>query len=91
MILATEVMKNVDEYSIFYFPGMMDPEIESMELITVIPLQYVSLTVWQKRRRRILKAKFHDGTPTTLPKIIFLELGGLTKRWVSKVRYKHLC
>lgn len=81
-IMARDVMKEAHEYLTKFWPGQLDPEIESMELISVYPIELVSLSVFQRRRRRILKARFHNGDHNFSPKIAYFELGGLEKRTV---------
>lgn len=81
--MATEHMQDVKNYPILWYPGDIDPEVETMELICIYPIEVVSLSVWQRRRRRVLKARFHDGNPMRTPKEIYLELGGLDKKKVK--------
>lgn len=42
----------------FFCPPYIDASIESFELVSVYPLEYVTLSVFRRRRRRTLKARY---------------------------------
>lgn len=42
----------------FFCPAGIDTSIESFELVSVYPLKYVALSVFRRRRRRTLKARY---------------------------------
>ncbi|XP_076641683.1 uncharacterized protein LOC143352765 [Halictus rubicundus] len=53
LIIAADVFKGKK----YYCPHGVDPSIESFELISVYPIQYVTLSVFNRRRRNTLKAR----------------------------------
>ncbi|XP_017880543.1 uncharacterized protein LOC108625228 [Ceratina calcarata] len=71
LIIAADVFKGNSE---FLCPRDLDPSIESFELISLYPLQCVSLSVFSRRHRKTLKARFIDG------KVSYYELGGIHGR-----------
>lgn len=54
LIIAADVFRGNSE---FFCPRDLDPSIESFELISVYPLQYVTISVFSRRRRKTLKAR----------------------------------
>lgn len=84
LVLATDIIKKATDYPVAFFPGCIDAEIECLELISIFPIELVSLSIFRRRRRKVLKAKFHDGNPNHNSKIVYFELGGSDKRKVSK-------
>lgn len=42
----------------FFCPPGIDASIESFELVSVYPLEYVTLSVFRRRHRRTLKARY---------------------------------
>ncbi|KAG5331938.1 RGPS1 factor, partial [Acromyrmex charruanus] len=69
----------------FFCPSCIDASIESFELVSVYPLEYVTLSVFRRRHRRTLKARFIDGRGN------YYELGGEQRRvswkiWCEQVR-----
>ncbi|KYM79718.1 Ras guanine nucleotide exchange factor E [Atta colombica] len=69
----------------FFCPSYIDASIESFELVSVYPLEYVTLSVFRRRRRRTLKARFIDG------RVNYYELGGERRRvpwkiWCEQIR-----
>ncbi|KAG5318446.1 GEFE factor, partial [Acromyrmex heyeri] len=69
----------------FFCPSCIDASIESFELVSVYPLEYVTLSVFSRRHRRTLKARFIDG------RVNYYELGGEQRRvswkiWCEQVR-----
>nr|XP_034171686.1 uncharacterized protein LOC117600396 isoform X1 [Osmia lignaria] len=82
LIIAGDVFRGNSE---FFCPRDLDPSIESFELISVYPLQYVTISVFSRRRRKTLKARFIDGRTN------YYELSGiqrrksLWKRWCEEV------
>ncbi|KAK6619458.1 hypothetical protein RUM43_012215 [Polyplax serrata] len=93
LVLATDIIKHACDYPVAFFPGCIDAEIESLELISIFPIELVTLSVFRRRRRKVLKAKFHDGNPNHNCKIVYFELGGSDKRkmfwnlWCERVRF----
>ncbi|XP_076393958.1 uncharacterized protein LOC105662203 isoform X1 [Megachile rotundata] len=71
LIIAADVFRGTPD---FICPHDLDPSIESFELISVYPLQYVTLSVFNRRRRKTLKARFVDGRTT------YYELSGIQRR-----------
>ncbi|CAK9825990.1 Ras-specific guanine nucleotide-releasing factor RalGPS1 [Anthophora retusa] len=71
LIVAADVFRKNTE---FVCPRSIDPTIESFELISLYPLQYVYLSVFNRRHRKTLKARFIDG------RVNYYELGGIHRR-----------
>ncbi|EGI65001.1 Ras guanine nucleotide exchange factor E [Acromyrmex echinatior] len=65
----------------FFCPSCIDASIESFELVSVYPLEYVTLSVFRRRHRRTLKARFIDS------RVNYYELGGERR----KVSWKIWC
>ncbi|XP_019876319.2 uncharacterized protein LOC109604231 isoform X2 [Aethina tumida] len=86
LILATDVLPPVNENITSYVPGI-DPEIETFELIAIYPVTCVNLSVYHRKRRQALKARFCNN------KVLYFELGGFQKRkmfwnlWCEKVKF----
>ncbi|XP_076676292.1 uncharacterized protein LOC143373187 [Andrena cerasifolii] len=82
LIVAADILKSNSQ---FFCPRGLDPSIESFELVSVYPLQYVALSVFSRRHRKTLKAsltdidafRFADGRAS------YYELGGIQRRQVS--------
>ncbi|EFN78878.1 hypothetical protein EAI_02286 [Harpegnathos saltator] len=55
LIVAADVLRNDPG---FFCPPGIDASIESFELVSVYPLEYVQLSVFGRRRRRTLKARY---------------------------------
>ncbi|XP_076235750.1 uncharacterized protein LOC143180102 [Calliopsis andreniformis] len=81
LIIAADVFKDNSE---FFCPRDLDPSIESFELISVYPLQYVALSVFNRRHRKtdINAIRFVDGRAN------YYELGGIQRR---KLWWKKWC
>ncbi|CAL1689274.1 unnamed protein product [Lasius platythorax] len=82
LIVAADVLQTNPG---FICPSDIDVSIESFELVSVYPLEYVTLSVFRRRRRRTLKARFIDGRAN------YYELGGVRRRffwriWCEQVR-----
>ncbi|XP_036146793.1 uncharacterized protein LOC105828586 [Monomorium pharaonis] len=82
LIVAADVLQTNPG---FLCPPGIDASIESFELVSVYPLEYVTLSVFRRRRRRTLKARFVDGRAN------YYELGGARRRvswriWCEQVR-----
>lgn len=59
LIIAADILRRNADF--FYSPNL-DPSVESFELVSVYPLEYVTLSVFRRRRRRSLKARYtHEG------------------------------
>ncbi|KAG7206904.1 hypothetical protein KM043_000799 [Ampulex compressa] len=67
LIVAADVLK--DKFDEFLCP--IDPSIANFELVSVYPLEYVTLSIFRRRRRKSLKARFIDGRTR------YYELGGI--------------
>ncbi|XP_049958132.1 uncharacterized protein LOC126474698 [Schistocerca serialis cubense] len=86
LIIAGDMITPADEVEIGYCLGL-DPEIETLELISIIPVECVNLSVFSRRKRRTLKAHFCNSV------IKYYELGGSEHRkmfwnlWCEKVRF----
>ena len=59
LIVAADVLPSRHEY---YCPKCLDASIESLELLSVYPLELVTLSVYRRRRRRSLKARLERTT-----------------------------
>jgi len=59
LIVAADILQTNPS---FFCPPGIDVSIESFELVSVYPLEYVTLSVFRRRRRRTLKARY---TPST--------------------------
>ncbi|KZC07664.1 PREDICTED: uncharacterized protein LOC107185775 [Dufourea novaeangliae] len=70
LIIAADIFRGMQHFC----PRGLDPSIESFELISMYPLQYVNLSVFSRRHRKTLKARFSDGRAN------YYELGGIQKR-----------
>ncbi|XP_043525979.1 uncharacterized protein LOC122537096 [Frieseomelitta varia] len=79
LIVAADVFRGNSQ---FFCPPTVDPSIESFELISLYPLRCVSLSVFNRRRRKTLKARFIDG------RVSYYELGGIHRR---NVLWKKWC
>lgn len=55
LIVAADVLRTNPG---FFCPPGIDAGIESFELVSVYPLEYVTLSVFRRRRRRTLKARY---------------------------------
>lgn len=75
-VLATDVLPSAEESDYKYIPGV-DPDIETFELIAVYPVECVNLSVFHRRKRQTLKARFCNNN------VLYFELGGFEKRNVS--------
>ncbi|XP_049861610.1 uncharacterized protein LOC126355359 [Schistocerca gregaria] len=86
LIIAGDMITPADEVEIGYCLGL-DPEIETLELISIVPVECVNLSVFSRRKRRTLKAHFCNSV------IKYYELGGSEHRkmfwnlWCEKVRF----
>lgn len=76
LILATDVLPAISLENVLYNPWV-DPEIETFELIAIYPVECVNLSVYRKRKRQALKARFCNN------RVLYFELGGFEKRGVS--------
>lgn len=76
LVLATDVLPIASNTSVMYLPGI-DPDVETFELIAVYPINCVNLSIFHRRKRKSLKARFSNN------KIHYFELGGFEKRNVS--------
>lgn len=76
LILATDVLPFANTSSVMYLPGI-DPDVETFELVAVYPIECVSLSIFHRRKRQSLKARFSNN------KVLYFELGGFEKRNVS--------
>lgn len=62
LIVAADILQaNPD----FFCPPGIDANIESFELVSVYPLEYVTLSVFRRRHRRTLKARYTPSTDET--------------------------
>ncbi|KAL6426430.1 hypothetical protein ACFW04_009126 [Cataglyphis niger] len=55
LIVAADIFQSNPS---FICPSDIDVSIESFELVSVYPLEYVTLSVFRRRRRRTLKARY---------------------------------
>lgn len=76
LILAADVLPAISLENVLYNP-LVDPEIETFELIAIYPVECVNLSVYRKRKRQALKARFCNN------RVLYFELGGFEKRGVS--------
>ncbi|XP_057319108.1 uncharacterized protein LOC130663711 isoform X2 [Microplitis mediator] len=82
-IIASDIMRVNSE---FICPPELDSSIESFELVSIYPLNYITLSIYRRRRRKTLKARFIDGH------INYYELSGMDKKkvywnlWCKQVR-----
>lgn len=63
LVIAADILNENPE---FICPPDLDPSIESFELVSVYPLDCVALSVFRRRRRRTLKARYKSFTVCTL-------------------------
>lgn len=75
-MLATDVLPKATESLMLYLPGV-DPDVETFELVAVYPIECVNLSIFHRKKRQSLKARFSNN------KVLYFELGGFEKRWVS--------
>ncbi|XP_014614036.1 PREDICTED: uncharacterized protein LOC106792265 [Polistes canadensis] len=84
LIIAADVFKQNSNH--FLCPVDLDPSIESFELVSVYPLDYITLTIFARRHRKTLKGRLIDG------RIHYYELGGINRReifwkiWCDHIR-----
>ncbi|KAK0073547.1 hypothetical protein PV326_013302, partial [Microctonus aethiopoides] len=71
LIIATDILRSSNE---FIYPSNIDPSIETLELISIYPLEHVNLSIFRRRRRKTLKARLVDGRAN------YFELGGMNNR-----------
>ncbi|XP_075235068.1 uncharacterized protein LOC142332505 [Lycorma delicatula] len=92
LILATDVLKCADDelcHTTCLEAGKigLDPDIESLELVSVFPIEAVNLSVFRKKKRNTLKAHFCNNI------VLYFELGGIEKRrmfwnlWRERVKF----
>lgn len=62
LIVAADILQTNPD---FFCPPGIDASIESFELVSVYPLEYVTLSVFRRRRRRTLKARYTPSTDKT--------------------------
>lgn len=55
LIVAADILQTNPD---FFCPAGTDISIESFELVSVYPLEYITLSVFRRRRRRTLKARY---------------------------------
>ncbi|KAF7994959.1 hypothetical protein HCN44_004431 [Aphidius gifuensis] len=79
LIIATDVFRGKNDY--LCHPNI-DPSIESFELVSIYPLEYINLSVFRRRRRKTLKARLISG------KANYYELGGMLRR---NIQWKRWC
>ncbi|XP_060531514.1 uncharacterized protein LOC132705099 [Cylas formicarius] len=86
LILATDILPPIDSEN-FDFSPLVDPEIETFELIAIYPVECVTLSVYRRKRRQALKARFCNN------RVLYFELGGFERRgmfwnlWCEKVKF----
>ncbi|KAK0167344.1 hypothetical protein PV327_004754 [Microctonus hyperodae] len=71
LIIATDILRSSNE---FLYPSNIDPSIETLELVSIYPLEHVNLSIFCRRRRKTLKARLTDGRAN------YFELGGMDNR-----------
>lgn len=54
LVIAADIFDTNQEFTC---PPDLDPSIESLELVSVYPLEFVTLSIFRRRRRRTLKAR----------------------------------
>lgn len=54
LLVATDMFRNQELY--WCLPGI-DPSIETLELISVYPLEFITLSIFRRRYRKVLKAR----------------------------------
>lgn len=77
LVLAVDVLPPANESKVLWTENL-DPEIETLELIAVYPVECVNLSVYRRKRRQSLKAHFCNN------RILYFELGGFEKRKVIR-------
>lgn len=55
LIIATDVFRRKNDYTCF---KNIDPSIESFELVSIYPLEYINLSIFRRRKRKTLKARY---------------------------------
>ncbi|KAL0115372.1 hypothetical protein PUN28_010716 [Cardiocondyla obscurior] len=81
LIVASDIIQTNPN---FLCPPSVDASIESFELVSVYPLEYVALSVFRKRHRRTLKARFIHG------RVNYYELGGAHRKVSWKIWCEHV-
>ncbi|XP_067203399.1 uncharacterized protein [Linepithema humile] len=81
LIVAADVLQTNPG---FLCPPGIDVSIESFELVSVYPLEYVTLSVFRRRRRRTLKARFINGRAN------YYELGGVRRKFFWRIWCKRV-
>lgn len=76
MVLATDILPPIEPDNVKYDP-FIDPEIETFELIAIYPVECVNLSIYRRRRRQAIKARFCNN------RVYYFELGGFERRGVS--------
>ncbi|XP_039295163.1 uncharacterized protein LOC111055124 isoform X1 [Nilaparvata lugens] len=93
LILATDIIKSYDNNGTSFAYCLeagrigIDPEIESLELVSLFPVEVVNLSVYHRKTRHTLKAHFCNDT------ILYFELSGSEKRnmfwnlWLERINF----
>ncbi|XP_035722699.1 uncharacterized protein LOC118441837 [Vespa mandarinia] len=99
LIVAADVFKKNSDN--FLCPADLDPSIESFELVSVYPLEYITLSIFARRQRKTLKGSCLGSGISYKSKIFlrlidgrthYYELGGIHRRelfwkiWCDQVR-----
>lgn len=54
LVIAADILK---KHSEFTCPSKLDPSIESFELVSIYPIEFVALSIYSRRKRKTLKAR----------------------------------
>ncbi|XP_046394947.1 uncharacterized protein LOC124162451 [Ischnura elegans] len=87
----SEIEDSDDGKKIFFTKFLVspdtDPDTETLELVSVIPIECVNLSVFHRRKKHTLKARLCNG------QVLYFELGGFRNRmtlwnlWREKVKF----
>ncbi|KAL1509882.1 hypothetical protein ABEB36_004553 [Hypothenemus hampei] len=86
LILAADILPPIQFENVTFNP-YVDPELETFELIAIYPVQCVNLSIYRRKRRQALKARFCNN------RVLYFELGGFERRnmfwnlWCEKVKF----
>ncbi|KAH1012291.1 hypothetical protein HUJ05_011472 [Dendroctonus ponderosae] len=86
LILATDILPPIQLENVAYNP-CIDPETETFELIAIYPVECVNLSIYRRKRRQAIKARFCNN------RVQYFELGGFERRgmfwnlWCEKVKF----
>lgn len=82
LIVAADVFKKNSDN--FLCPADLDPSIESFELVSVYPLEYITLSIFARRQRKTLKGRYtYDITRNITSKFLYIPMLLNSLPWIN--------